>query len=97
MALSSKAANDKLVIIEDATAKTHKTKPMAANLHKFGFKSALIIGGDEIEANFERATDNIPLIDVLPSQGINVYDILRRDTLVLTKDAVAHLTERLKG
>lgn len=50
-----------------------------------------------MDANFARATNNIPRIDVLPSQGANVYDILRRDTLVLTKEAVSDLTERLKG
>jgi large subunit ribosomal protein L4 len=55
----------------------------------------LIIGGAEIDAMFSRAASNIPLLDVLPQQGINVYDILRRDTLVLTKDSVAHLEERL--
>ena len=64
---------------------------------KFGFESALIVGGKEIDVNFARATRNLPRIDVLPSQGVNVYDILRRDTLVLTKEAVSDLTERLKG
>ncbi len=97
IALSAKAKDGKLVIIDDAKAKDHKTKPMAAALGKFGFSSVLIIGGAEIDANFARATANIPLIDVLPSQGANVYDILRRDTLVLTKDAVNDITEKLKG
>lgn len=97
IALSAKAKNGKLVIVDEAAAKTHKTKPMAEALAKFGFASALIVGGKEIEANFARATANLPKIDVLPSQGANVYDILRRDVLVLTKDAVADLTERLKG
>jgi len=97
MALSLKAAEKKLIVIDVATAKSHKTKPVAAALVKLGFESALIIGGKEIDANFARATSNIPKIDVLPSQGANVYDILRRDTLVLTKDAVNELTERLKG
>lgn len=96
-ALSAKAAEGKLIILEDAKAKDHKTKPMAAALEKAGLESALIIGGAEIDVNFARATANIPLIDVLPSQGANVYDILRRDTLVLTKDAVNDLTEKLKG
>ena len=62
-----------------------------------GLENALIVGGSELDTNFQRATRNIPLIDVMPSQGANVYDILRRDTLVLTKDAVNDLTERLKG
>ncbi len=95
--LSAKAKDGKLIIIDDAKAKDHKTKPMAANLNKLGVESAVIVGGQEIDVNFARATANIPLIDVLPSQGANVYDILRRDTLVLTKDAVKDITERLKG
>jgi large subunit ribosomal protein L4 len=97
MALSLKAKDKKLVIIDTAAAKSHKTKPMALALGKLGLESALIIGGKEIDANFARATANLPKIDVLPAQGANVYDILRRDTLVLTKDAVNDLTERLKG
>ena len=96
-ALSAKAKEGKLIILDDAKAKDHKTKPMAAALKKFGFESAVIVGGKEIDANFARATSNIPMIDVLPSQGANVYDIMRRDTLILTKDAVKELTERLKG
>ena len=96
-ALSSKAAEGKIIILDAATAKEHKTKPMAAALKKLEIGNALIVGGKEIDANFARATANIPLIDVLPSQGANVYDILRRDTLVLTKDAVNDLTEKLKG
>ena len=96
-ALSSKAAQGKLIILDDAKAKDHKTKPMAAALAKFGFESALIVGGAEIDVNFARATANLPRIDVLTSGGANVYDILRRDTLILTKDAVNDLTEQLKG
>lgn len=96
-ALSAKAKDGKLIILDDAAAKDHKTKPMAANLQKLGCASAVIIGGKEIDVNFARATANIPMIDVLPSAGANVYDILRRDTLVLTKDAVKDITERLKG
>jgi len=96
-ALSAKAAEGKLIILDDAKAKTHKTKPMAEALEKFGVNSALIVGGAEIDANFARATANLPRIDVLPSQGANVYDIIRRDVLILTKDAVNDLTEKLKG
>jgi large subunit ribosomal protein L4 len=70
---------------------------MADAIAKFGFDSAVIVGGKEIDANFARATANLPRIDVLPVQGANVYDILRRDTLVLTKEAVNDLTEKLKG
>lgn len=97
MALSSKAKEGKLIVIDAAAVKTHKTKPMAQALEKMGVNSALIVGGQEIDPNFARATANLPQIDVLPVQGANVYDILRRDSLVLTKDAVAALTERLKG
>ncbi len=96
-ALSAKAKEGKLIVIDEAKAKDHKTKPMAAALGKFDFTSALIVGGDEVDVNFARATANLPRIDVLPSKGANVYDILRRDILVLTKDAVSDLTERLKG
>ena len=96
-ALSAKAAEGKLIILDEAKAKDHKTKTMAAAIEKLGLKSAVIVGGKEVDTNFARATSNIPLIDVLTSQGANVYDILRRDTLVLTKDAVNDLTEKLKG
>jgi large subunit ribosomal protein L4 len=96
-ALSSKAASGKLIILDDIKSKDHKTKAMAKALAKLGITSGgLIIGGKEIDANFARATSNLPKIDVLPSQGANVYDILRRDVLVLTKDAVNDLTEKLK-
>ncbi len=69
---------------------------MAKAFAKFGFDSALVVCGKEVDVNFARATRNLPRIDVLPSQSVNVYDILRRDTLVLTKEAVNDLTERLK-
>lgn len=95
-ALSSKAKEGKLVILDDLAVKDHKTKTMAKAFEKLGWASALIVGGKEIDANFARATSNLPKIDVLPSQGANVYDILRRDTLVLTKQAVSDLTEKLK-
>ncbi len=97
IALSVKASEGKLIIIDDVKAKSHKTKPMADALSKFGFDSALIVSGAEVDVNFARATANLPRIDVVPSQGANVYDILRRDVLVLTKDAVNDLTEKLKG
>jgi large subunit ribosomal protein L4 len=95
-ALSSKQAEGKLIILEDAKTGDAKTKAVAEQLVALGWNSALIIDGAEVDANFKRAAANIPLIDVLPQQGANVYDILRRDTLVLTKDAVAALVERLK-
>jgi len=97
MALSQKAQAGQLVVIDAATATTHKTKLMVEQFKALGFVSAIVIGGKEVDANFARATSNIPHIDVLPVQGANVYDILRRETLVLTQDAVAELTERLKA
>jgi large subunit ribosomal protein L4 len=97
MALSSKCKAGKLVILDKAEAKEHKTKPMASAFLKLGFESAVVVCGKEVDVNFARATRNLPRIDVLPSQGANVYDIIRRDTLVLTKDAVNDLTESLKG
>lgn len=94
-ALSAKQAEGKLVVLDTATAKSHKTKEMAKTLATLGLTSALIIDGTP-DVNFTRAVRNIKHIDVLPEKGINVYDILRRDTLVLTKDAVAQLEARLK-
>lgn len=96
-ALSAKAAQGKLIILDEATAKDHKTKPMASAMQQLGLQSALIVAGKDVDVNFARATANLPRIDVLPTQGANVYDILRRETLVLTKAAVEELTERLKG
>ncbi len=94
-ALSSKAKDGKLVILESVSKDT-KTKDLAVRFKKLGWGSVLIIDGAEVSEGFARAARNILGVDVLPSQGANVYDILRRDTLVLTKDAVAKLEERLK-
>jgi len=95
-ALSSKAADGKIVVLDSTDLAKAKTKELATRLKKLGWTSALIIDGAEVNENFGRAARNLPNIDVLPQQGINVYDILRRDLLVLTKDAVSHLEERLK-
>ena len=95
-ALSTKAAEGKLLVLDAASAETHKTKDLAARLATMGLSSALIIDGANLNENFARASRNIPLIDVLPEQGANVYDILRRDTLVLTRNAVEQLEARLK-
>ena len=95
-ALSAKAAAGQLVVIDDAVAKDHKTKALASNLKAMGLESLLVIGGAVLDQNFVRAARNIPLVDVLPVQGANVYDIIRRDTLVLTKSAVTDLEARLK-
>ena len=96
-ALSSKAKSKQLVVVKDAAVKSHKTKPMADALAKMGLSSAVIVTGKEIESNFDRATNNIPCIDVFDVNGANVYDILRRDHLVLTEEAVNELTAKLKG
>ncbi|GIL37767.1 50S ribosomal protein L4 [Roseiterribacter gracilis] len=95
-ALSAKAAEGKLFVLDAATAGTHKTKELAASLTKLGLGSVIVIDGQTLDVNFSRAAANIPLVDVLPSQGANVYDILRRDTLVLTRAAIADLEARLK-
>ncbi|MGE3935528.1 MAG: 50S ribosomal protein L4, partial [Rhodospirillaceae bacterium] len=94
-ALSAKAAEGKLVVLDAAALPEAKTKAFADRLEKLGWSSVLIIGGATLDDNLVRAAKNLPGVDVLPQQGINVYDILRRDTLALSKDAVQHLVERL--
>lgn len=94
-ALSSKQADGKLVILDNAALDAPKTKELAAKFSALGWSNVLIVTGAEVDANFARAAANLMNVDVLPQQGANVYDIIRRDTLVLTKDAVAHLEERL--
>jgi large subunit ribosomal protein L4 len=95
-ALSCKAQEGKLLIVEDLRLKEAKTKALYTRLTALGVESALFIDGNEVDKNFARAAANLFNIDALPQQGINVYDILRRDTLVLTKAALQHLEERLK-
>lgn len=95
-ALSAKAGAGELIVLDAATLSEPKTRALAAKLKELGWKRALVIDGAEVDANFARAAQNIDGIDVLPSQGANVYDILRRDTLVLTKAAVEALEARLK-
>ncbi|ADZ70167.1 50S ribosomal protein L4 [Polymorphum gilvum] len=95
-ALSTKAKAGSLIIVEDAKAGEAKTKALKEKFGKLGLQSALIIDGSELDANFALAARNIPAVDVLPVQGINVYDILRRNTLVLTKAAVSAIEERFK-
>lgn len=95
-ALSAKQANGKLVVLDDMTLAEGKTKVLADKLEKLGVADALVVGGAEVDENFTRAAKNIALVDVLPIQGANVYDILRRDTLVLTREAVETLEARLK-
>jgi large subunit ribosomal protein L4 len=95
-ALSAKFADGKLLVLAEAKLDDPRTTTLANKLTRLGVRSALIIDGPELDANFVRACANIPLIDLLPQQGANVYDILRRDTLILTKTAVGHLEARLK-
>ena len=95
-ALSGKQADGKLVVLDSTTIKSGRTKDLVKLLAKLGWTKPLIIDGPEVNADFSRAAANIRDLDVLPQQGINVYDILRCDTLVLTKTAVEHLEARLK-
>ena len=95
-ALSSKLADGKLIIVDELSLKQPKTKELGGKLEKLGVTSALFIGGSEVDTNFSKAAKNIVGIDVLPCQGTFVYDILRGDTLVLSKAAVENLEARLK-
>ncbi|HVH80021.1 MAG TPA: 50S ribosomal protein L4 [Stellaceae bacterium] len=95
-ALSAKQAEGKLVVIDAASLTEAKTKALRARFETLGWESVLIIDGAAVNEGFARAARNLPKVDVLPSQGANVYDILRRDTLVLTRAAVEQLEARLK-
>ena len=95
-ALSSKAKDGGIVVLDKASLQDAKTKALATRFDKLGLDNALIVDGAEVDTNFRTAARNIPNIDVLPVQGINVYDILRRKTLVLTKAAVEALEARIK-
>jgi large subunit ribosomal protein L4 len=95
-ALSAKAKDGGLIVLESATIKDAKTKALAAQFSGLGLANALIIDGAQVDNGFANAARNLPNIDVLPIQGINVYDILRRTKLVLTKAAVDALEARFK-
>ena len=95
-ALSSKAKAAELIILDNVDFKSAKTKDLQATLSKLGLENALIVDGAEVNDNFAKASRNIMNIDVLPVQGINTYDILRRHTLVLTKAAIEALEARFK-
>jgi large subunit ribosomal protein L4 len=95
-ALSAKAQAGQLVVLENLALDEAKTKVLATKVDALGWKRALIIDGAELNENFVRAAANIETIDVLPSMGANVMDILKRDTLVLTRAGVAALEARLK-
>jgi large subunit ribosomal protein L4 len=96
MALSSKQKDGDLIVLDGAKSADAKTKKMAAVFAKLGLKSAIIIDGPEFDVGFERAARNIPHIDLLQVQGLNVLDVLRREKLVLTKAALNAIEERLK-
>lgn len=95
-ALSTKFKAEDIIVIDDFIATEAKTKILANTFDAMGLTNALLIGGAELDANFKLAAANIPNIDFLPIQGINVYDILRRGKLVLSKAAVEALEERFK-
>jgi large subunit ribosomal protein L4 len=95
-ALSAKHSEGKLVVIDTARIAEAKTKALRARLDALGWASVLIIDGPVIDAAFALAARNLPQVDVLPQQGANVYDILHRDMLVLTRAAVQHLQARLQ-
>jgi large subunit ribosomal protein L4 len=93
-ALSSKAKSGALVVLEAATLDAPKTAALRANFAKLGLKNALVIAGPEVDGAFRLAARNIPNVDVLPNAGLNVYDVLRRETLVLTRAAVEGIAAR---
>ncbi len=95
-ALSAKAKEGNLIVVEEAKLSAPKTKDLLGKLNSCGLKNCLFIDGKEVDTNFALASRNIIGVDVLPTIGANVYDILRKDKLVLTKDAVACLEDRLK-
>jgi large subunit ribosomal protein L4 len=95
-ALSAKVKDNAIIVLDDIKAGEPRTKMLRAQFEKLGLGNVLFIGGVEIENNFRLASRNIPNVDVLPIQGINVYDILRREKLVLTKAAVEALEARFQ-
>jgi len=95
-ALSSKANSGSLIVLDAAALTDTKTAALRADLAALGLTNALIIAGAKVDTNFQLAARNIPNVDVLPDAGLNVYDVLRRHTLVLTKDAVDAITARFQ-
>ena len=95
-ALSSKVKAGSLVVLDEATLTDAKTAGLRSRFSALGLNNVLIIAGAEVNTNFALAARNIPNVDVLPNAGLNVYDVLRRHTLVLTRDAVDAITLRLQ-
>lgn len=93
-ALSSKAKSGSLMVIDDVLLAEPRTAGLLGRFETLGLKNALIIAGPEVDANFKLAARNIPNVDVLPDAGLNVYDVLRRHTLVLTRAAVSAIEAR---
>ncbi len=96
-ALSAKLGAKSLIVIDDAALDAPQTKALRTSFEGLGISNALVISGAEVNENFAKAARNLPCIDVLPAQGLNVYDVLRRDTLVLTKAAVDQIHARLSA
>lgn len=94
MALSAKAREGQLIVVDEARLSEPKTRSLADKVAKLGWTKALVIDGAELDANFARAAQNLDAVHVLPGQGANVYDILRKDTLVLTRAGLAALEAR---
>jgi large subunit ribosomal protein L4 len=94
-ALSSKAKTSSLIVLDKAEMSEAKTQLLRQKLVDMNITNAIVISGQDVDKNFLLASRNIPNVDVLPVQGANVYDILRRHTLILTTDALKHLEERL--
>jgi large subunit ribosomal protein L4 len=96
-ALSSKAKAGTLVVVDAISLDNAKTSALRETFGKIGWTNALVVSGAEVDGNLKLAARNIPNVDVLPTIGLNVYDILRRETLVLTRDAVDAIRARLSG
>ncbi|MFN9073850.1 MAG: 50S ribosomal protein L4 [Hyphomonadaceae bacterium] len=94
MALSAKAAEGSLIILDQAALDAPKTKVLLENLGKLGLTNALVIGGAQVDTNFQLAARNVPNVDVLPAAGLNVYDVLRRHKLVLSREAIEAISAR---
>jgi len=95
-ALSSKARDGSLIVVDNVAIKDAKTAALRETLGKIGVTHALVIAGAEVDKNFGLAARNIPNVDVLPNAGLNVYDVLRRKTLVLTRDAALAIQARFQ-
>jgi len=96
-ALSAKAKGDAIIVLDEAVLSAPKTKELVGQFAGLGIENALIISGTSVDENFAKAARNIPNIDVLPVAGLNVYDILRRKTLVITKEAAEGIQARFDG